>query len=58
MASFGEAVQFHGLPSRVRSNMGGENIEVWLYMVEQHSSSHAVITGSSTHCSVRGLGRS
>ncbi len=46
---FTEAAQVHGLPNHVRSDLGGENIEVWRYMVEQHSSSEAVITGSSTH---------
>ena len=47
--SFTKAVQHHGLPNHVRSDLGGENVEVWRYMVEQHSSSRAVITGSSTH---------
>ena len=49
LSAYSVAVQIHGLPNRVRSDLGGENVEVWRYMVEQHSSSEAVITGSSTH---------
>ena len=47
--AFIAAVCVHGLPSHVRSDLGGENMEVWRYMVEEHSSDSAVITGSSTH---------
>lgn len=47
--SFTAAVHAYGLPCRIRSDLGGENVEVWRYMVEQHSSDSAVITGSSTH---------
>ena len=43
------AVQKHGLPERVRTDLGGENVDMWRYMVEQHASMSAVITGSSTH---------
>jgi len=46
---FTNAVSNHGLPEQVRSDLGGENIEVWRYMVQQHSSSSAVVTGASTH---------
>ncbi len=46
---FTNAVQVHGLPNRVRTDLGGENADVWRYMIEQHASSLAVITGSSTH---------
>ena len=49
MSAFQEAVQKHGLPSKVRSDLGGENADVWRYMVEQHSDSSAIITGASTH---------
>ncbi len=47
LSVFTEAAQVHGLPNRVRSDLGGENVEVWRYMVEQHCSNDAVITGSS-----------
>lgn len=49
LRAFTNAVQEHGLPNRIRSDLGGENVSVWRYTVEQHSSSRAVITGSSTH---------
>ena len=47
--SYTAAVQVHELPNSVRSDFGGENVEVWRYMVEQHSTSKAMITGSSVH---------
>lgn len=49
LSAFTDAAQAHGLPNQVRSDLGGENMEVWRYMTEQHSSNDAVITGSSTH---------
>ena len=33
----------------VRTDLGGENTDVWHYMIQQHQDSAAVITGSSTH---------
>ena len=47
--TFMEACGVHGLPQKVHSDLGGENVEVWRYIVEQHTSNSAVITGSSTH---------
>ena len=43
MSSFNEdeAVHVHGLP-----DLDSDNVDVWCYMVEQHSSTFAVITGS------------
>lgn len=47
--AFSSAVYSHGLPQRVRTDCGGENIGIWRFMIEQHDSTMAVITGSSTH---------
>ena len=49
LKEFTAAVNFHGLPNQIRTDLGGENVEIWQYMVEQHSSRAAVITGASTH---------
>ena len=49
LSVFTGAVQKHGLPERVRTDLGGENVDMWRYMVEQHASMSAVLTGSSTH---------
>ena len=49
VAAFYDAVSSYGLPSCLRSDLGGENIDVWRYMIEEHSDLSVVITGSSTH---------
>ncbi len=49
MSSFYKAVNDYGLPDQVRSDLGGENTDVWLYMIEQKQSESAVLVGSSTH---------
>ena len=49
LSAFMNAIYVHGLPECVRMDLGGENIEIWRFMVEQHGSTAAVITGSSTH---------
>ena len=44
-----DAITNHGIPVKVRSDLGGENIEVWRYMIDQHRSDRAVVVGSSSH---------
>lgn len=49
-ASFQEAVQQYNLPSRVRSDLGFENIEVGRYMLEQRGLNRgSIVTGTSVH---------
>ena len=49
LSAFTNALHVHGLPERIRTDLGGENVGIWKYMVEQHSTTDAVITGSSIH---------
>lgn len=47
---FQEALQQYNLPSRVRSDLGLENIEVGMYMLEQRGLNRgSIITGTSVH---------
>ena len=46
---FQNGVDVHGLPQKVRTDLGGENIEVWRFMAEQHNTSECVLVGSSVH---------
>ena len=42
--------QRNGHPVRIRTDHGGENVEIWMYMVETHGEdSRPVIVGSSVH---------
>lgn len=43
------ALQAYGLPSRVRSDHGGENIDIWRYMLDMYNDATCVLTGKSTH---------
>lgn len=47
--AFIDGVLKYGLPNKIRSDLGGENVKVWQYMIEEHNSQNAVIVGSSTH---------
>ena len=42
----------HSVGNKIQSDFGGENVDIWWYMVEQRRSSFA-ITGLSTHHDVR-----
>ena len=46
---FRRAIEFYGLTNKIRTDQGGENTDIWRYMIEEYSSSEAVITGSSVH---------
>ncbi len=48
-STFVTAVQANGIPERIRTDLGGENVDIWRYVAEQHGSISAVVTGSSTH---------
>ena len=48
ISSFYETTCAYGVPDKVQSDLGGENIDVWRYMVEQRQSESAVLVGSST----------
>ena len=47
---FQESVSRFGLPDRVRTDHGGENVGVWRYMLASHNHDHScIVTGSSVH---------
>ncbi len=48
LESFVNATTHFALPDHVRSDHGGENVDVWRYMIAHHDFS-SVITGSSVH---------
>ena len=50
LESFAAAVQTYGLPRKIRTDLGGENVDAWEYMVTQHGGDEStIITGSSVH---------
>ena len=46
---FTKATQLYDIPKKIRTDCGGENTEIWRFMIHHHSSPSAVITGSSVH---------
>lgn len=49
LSAFMDAVYRYRVPGGVRSDFGGENVDVWQYIFQRNGSDSAVITGSSTH---------
>ena len=39
-------ISMYSLPDQVKSDQGGENIEVWRFMLEHHQSESAMLVGS------------
>ena len=50
VSMFSNAVFTFGIPDKVRSDRGGENTDVWRYMLHYNNMEPScIITGSSTH---------
>lgn len=50
MISFLQAIDRFGLPSRVRSDYGGENVQVARHMIRHRGEGRgSMLTGNSTH---------
>ena len=39
----------YGLPQKLSTDMGGENVDAWYYMMQQNGNERCVIVGSSVH---------
>ena len=46
---FQRAVSDYGLPLRIRSDYGVENVRVWDYMIQRQQNTNTIILGSSVH---------
>ena len=56
--SFITATQSYGVPKRLQTDLGGENVDAWQYMVDYHGGDEkCVITGSSIHERIERLWR-
>ena len=49
LQQFQLAISTFGLPTRIRTDKGGENVDIWRYMLHMHDSPTAIVAGSSTH---------
>ena len=50
LESFVTATQMYGIPKKVCTDMGGENIDAWEYMISHHGGNDScVVLGSSVH---------
>jgi len=49
LQEFMNGVAIYGLPCSVRTDCGGENVDVWRFMLSHHQDSLCVLTGSSVH---------
>ena len=49
LQGFVTATLTYGLPRELRTDMGGENVDAWHYMIQQHGNERCVIVGSSVH---------
>ena len=49
LQGFVTATLTYGLPRKLRTDMGGENVDAWHYMIQQHGNESCVIVGSSVH---------
>ena len=49
LSAFSEGLLTFGIPKKVRSDHGGENISVWRHMLSIYNDPSCVLTGKSTH---------
>ena len=49
LEEFLNGVSTYGLPNSVRTDCGGENVDIWRYMLSAHQDSSCVLTGSLVH---------